>query len=662
VQADVDKQIILNFSDDRHLLYIVNCLKKYRITTLILSLTKYAVQQLVEIVRASDRLRTLVYCNQFPYYDNELNSSISFRGITTLAIHIDHKKMLDAFPDVTRLEIRGDFDKHLVNLDKAYLKVKELLVTSQVSHEIDSLKKKFPNLTHLALLVPEYLDYSSDLTHSLSQQWQISYSIISSREKTLSYKDFFSLYGSSKFFHLMSCSNFEDALADYFTHSSFEYECDLYSRAHEFSFPIGIDFYSSKSVDARSILPTNSCLGLPPMNRNFIEVLPALHWPYWINLTANAIYGSYEQALQILKQFNGERQFLEYGGPILLCELASKFQISQIIHYLGLDILRALTKLRDRDGATFLHLMNFYKQKVNIQDLAEYIEDWNPRDNNGNTPLFRAFRARKLDHVQFLYCKGALLGSNGVMFEDILLTCNRDFNIMKPFLRTIRVDWNKLYVHSLFRIANFDILLEDSEGRSLLTLCTRSENDALTIIENFQVDINHIDTSGRTVLTAILERDASPNTLLERGANPNVFGTELGTSPLMLAVDTAARDEDRAKRSLLLLLAKKADINAVIDGANATQTALSYAVQRHFKAIVKLLIARGADMNFIDNQGNNLLHHLCNNPSPKGAALVPLLADKVQINHKNNLGRTPLQYAIQNNVPWALELIKHGAK
>lgn len=92
-------------------------------------------------------------------------------------------------------------------------------------------------------------------------------------------------------------------------------------------------------------------------------------------------------------------------------------------------------------------------------------------------------------------------------------------------------------------------------------------------------------------------------------------------------------------------------------------TALMKAVQGGKKAAVDALIAKGADVNLQDSNGNTALHHLAKNLNMKiEDVLTTLLASKANLEIKNSAGETPLMVAKKlKNTIGATLLVKAGA-
>jgi len=118
----------------------------------------------------------------------------------------------------------------------------------------------------------------------------------------------------------------------------------------------------------------------------------------------------------------------------------------------------------------------------------------------------------------------------------------------------------------------------------------------------------------------------------------------------------AAHDDDL---DALRALIADADVN-FRDPATGT-TALDHAVQNGNQEMVQFLIARGADVNASEENGNSALMQLGDDATPD--LLWDLINAGTKINHKNSYGTTALMtVASQNNSEIVEELLAAGAE
>ena len=113
------------------------------------------------------------------------------------------------------------------------------------------------------------------------------------------------------------------------------------------------------------------------------------------------------------------------------------------------------------------------------------------------------------------------------------------------------------------------------------------------------------------------------------------------------------------KAILKLLIAKGANVNAKDDEFGSTP--LHSAVLNTHKEIVELLIAKGADVNAKDNNGVTPLHITAEYVHKEIAEL--LIAEGADVNAQRDDGETPLDWAIEFKETEITDLLrKHGGK
>jgi ankyrin repeat protein len=171
-----------------------------------------------------------------------------------------------------------------------------------------------------------------------------------------------------------------------------------------------------------------------------------------------------------------------------------------------------------------------------------------------------------------------------------------------------------------------------------------------------------VEESLEGLIDAIDRRDlAGINSIL--GSEPKFAKAQWrsdGDTPLHAAV----RRETKDALDLLIiqiLLAKGAAINAkrTEDG----RTPLHEAVFYNYPDLVRLLIAKGADMNARDN-GNDTALHIAAGYLEDGSETARILIDSgAQVNAVNGRGWTPLRYAEHHNHYGVRNLLAdHGGK
>ncbi|CAB0035799.1 unnamed protein product [Trichogramma brassicae] len=184
----------------------------------------------------------------------------------------------------------------------------------------------------------------------------------------------------------------------------------------------------------------------------------------------------------------------------------------------------------------------------------------------------------------------------------------------------------------LHRTTPIHLVARDKDAYELLN--DNVVNDLFKIYDRF--DVNYIDESGLThfhvackfFYVHIVDK------FLELGQDPNCIWPETGDSPLHLALGDD-HDDDNCQQ------------------------------------MVKLLLRRGTNPNVANRKGMTPLHVICyKNELPLNPTeMVDLffkinhdLKQTVQVDVQDNLGRTPLQWAVLNSGPRVVEaIVDHGA-
>uniref|UniRef100_A0ABD2XNY5 Uncharacterized protein n=1 Tax=Trichogramma kaykai TaxID=54128 RepID=A0ABD2XNY5_9HYME len=253
-----------------------------------------------------------------------------------------------------------------------------------------------------------------------------------------------------------------------------------------------------------------------------------------------------------------------------------------------------------------------------------------------------------------------------------------------------------------------DVPDEDGEPSSLRTTpihrAARLDYDHM-VRELFNVydgfDVNYVDESGYTHFHAACKSSCvvAVEKFLELGQDPNLRVPETGDSPLHLALN-----QDYKLKIVALLLRKGADPNIantegatplhvlrdgyygndleriffkIIDEQHRTlevdardklgNTPLHLALRNDNRNTAESLLRRGADPNLADANGTTALHLICRRDNDDGLLqLFFKICDErhrpVKIDVRDKLGRTPLQWAVANFLPDAIDtLLDRGA-
>ncbi|CAB0038708.1 unnamed protein product [Trichogramma brassicae] len=178
--------------------------------------------------------------------------------------------------------------------------------------------------------------------------------------------------------------------------------------------------------------------------------------------------------------------------------------------------------------------------------------------------------------------------------------------------------------------------------------------------KNMKLQVNARDERGDTPLHSALETGCSDcvEMLMRRGADPSSVNEE-GSTPLHSICHLNGGDEDL----LTMFLEINAELDQLVpDQINARNklgnTPLHLAVEYRHNRLVESLLRNGADPNLANEEGSTPLHIICqryNHRYTNDDNLTNLFFEvnrdiqkTVQIDARDKLGRTPLQWAVAN--------------
>lgn len=196
--------------------------------------------------------------------------------------------------------------------------------------------------------------------------------------------------------------------------------------------------------------------------------------------------------------------------------------------------------------------------------------------------------------------------------------------------------------HLLSRGANPNAISEKNKETPLHCAAGHGHADVVSLLLTKEVELEAKDVCDCTPLhqASLRGHVEVVSLLLDKGANVNARDRANGT-PLHWASNT---------KIISLLLGRGADIEARDrNGFTPLVSAiLKCAFQREYTQAALALIENGANVRSIDDEGQTALHHA----SEKGLiGIVSLLLEKrADVNVRDHVGRTPLQYATNEEV------------
>ncbi|SER65426.1 ankyrin repeat domain-containing protein [Pedobacter rhizosphaerae] len=278
------------------------------------------------------------------------------------------------------------------------------------------------------------------------------------------------------------------------------------------------------------------------------------------------------------------------------------------------------------DGRIYLHWAASRGNEEIVGYLISKGSNISLKDSHGTSPLiFAASAGQPNTKIYDLFlAKGANLktdlngnGANALLLaigndKELKLT---DYFISKGLdLKSTDATGTNAFGYAA-RAGNIDVLkalLQKGVSVDKNALISASEGgrrgsapvEVFTYLEGLKVDPKAVNKEGRNVLHALVRRPNQNEIIthfLASGVDVNQADND-GNTPFMNA---AATNRDTAL--LALLLPKVKNINQV-NGKGLTPLAM--AVNSNSSAVVNYLIAKGADVNSVDRDGNNIGYYL----------------------------------------------------
>ncbi|CAB0028380.1 unnamed protein product [Trichogramma brassicae] len=350
----------------------------------------------------------------------------------------------------------------------------------------------------------------------------------------------------------------------------------------------------------------------------------------------------------------------------------------------------ALVDARDKKGRSPLHLALDGPRK-------DRTVDWLLR-RAGADPSSLDSEGRTLLHVICGRDKGYCRDDNDDDLVDVFFEIVGEVGLMVPAVDAqdergntplhlaLGRDRTKVVESLLRRGANPN--LANAEGSTPLhVICRENSNPphGVKIVDVAQrffdvsddvgrpVDVDARDSKGNTPWHLVLQSSSSDiktmtELLLRRGPDVNL-ANEAGSTPLHVICK-----KNRCGAELIEMIFKDCDerhrtirIDAQ-DNEGNTPLCLALIEEDYFVRMTPLLLRRGANPNLANAEGLTPLHIICKRTYNRDNAAKVFFeinderSQTVDVNARDNSGRTPLQWAVHNLLPNAVEqLLDHGA-
>lgn len=192
--------------------------------------------------------------------------------------------------------------------------------------------------------------------------------------------------------------------------------------------------------------------------------------------------------------------------------------------------------------------------------------------------------------------------SKGLTLQDVDAAGNTAFNYVA---RTGNIDLMKTLVEKGVKYNNNAIILAAQGGRGSAT-----KIEVYQYLESLGIKPNAVNVNGENALHALARKpnqNAIISYFLSKGADVNQADND-GNTPFMLA---AGFNRDTATVALLAATVKNINL------ANKKGlTALALATRNNSADVMQYLIAKGANVNTVDKEGNNLAYYWLQSYSP----------------------------------------------
>jgi len=321
--------------------------------------------------------------------------------------------------------------------------------------------------------------------------------------------------------------------------------------------------------------------------------------------------------------------------------------------------------------------INLVKYLIEGEEFKDQI-DINAPDINGNYPIISAFYTKNIDIFNYLLDKGAsynVKNINGIPLLSLAIDNNpciviyllkrkvdineKDASGTYPLIKAI----NKNNIDTVILLVeygitnNIDMNIVDMNGNTPITLAYKLNFEGIFKFLLKYLDINKCDLKGNSILYyAIFKNDIDTiRDLINLGADIN-FKDKFGNSAIHIAIF-------KRNQEILKILLHNSNLLLNVPNIKGETPIFTIINIPNYTVIEKIviidnLIKRGADINFVDNDGNTPL--ICAIQIGSLPIIELLIENGANVNYIiENKHKSVLTYAIELG---ELEIVKHLVK
>ena len=374
-------------------------------------------------------------------------------------------------------------------------------------------------------------------------------------------------------------------------------------------------------------------------------------------LMYSALYGSFKTAKYLL-QNKADLTLKDSSGSDALLQPIHfvRLEKDNIIYPSHLFVTRLLlgagadVNTRDYAGDSFIYSASYYNQFELVKIALEFKARVNVSNEKGLTPLHVAAWHKNPRIVKLLLSYNADVNAkdaeNRTPLYMICLSKENESEIIKMLLEKNP----DLHVKAKSGMSAIELAKANGYGKILnVVIKSVADENALKESEAIQYELLKKDFEGRIInwknekgnslleLAVRFERESEVKELLEKGADANIFNSEMET-PLMVACDRG--NYKLAK----LLIDNKAEINFQTKTGNTPLMSAAF----HGKVeIVQLLLDKGAIASAKNEAGDNALSIASRYGHPLIAQM--LLDRRVHVNALNKFFGSSLMAAVKGD-------------